>query len=84
MNDCPKCKSNEVKCRGSVMNCEECGELWPTPMTCKWVYNVDDCCYYTSCGVDWQFPVGTAKENGVKFCMCCGNEAVFVGEKKSC
>lgn len=25
---CPKCKSTNVKCRGLIFNCEDCGERW--------------------------------------------------------
>jgi hypothetical protein len=25
---CPACHSANVKCRGSIMNCEDCGERW--------------------------------------------------------
>ena len=25
---CPKCGSNNIKCRGSIWNCEDCGERW--------------------------------------------------------
>lgn len=25
---CPTCGSNNVKCRGAIMNCEDCGERW--------------------------------------------------------
>jgi len=27
---CPACQSNDIKCRGSIMNCENCGATWPT------------------------------------------------------
>lgn len=27
---CPACRSPNIKCRGSIMNCETCGERWPT------------------------------------------------------
>ena len=25
---CPACHSANIKCRGSIMNCEDCGERW--------------------------------------------------------
>lgn len=28
LHACPKCKSTNVKCRGRIWNCEDCGERW--------------------------------------------------------
>lgn len=28
LHSCPKCKSNNIKCRGIIYNCEDCGERW--------------------------------------------------------
>lgn len=28
ISECPKCKSSNIKCRGAIYNCEDCGERW--------------------------------------------------------
>jgi hypothetical protein len=42
------------------------------PEVCQWEYDQDDDAYQTGCGEMWHFITGTAEENGVKFCPCCG------------
>jgi hypothetical protein len=32
-NPCPSCNSHNIKCRGAITNCEDCGETWRTTKT---------------------------------------------------
>jgi hypothetical protein len=45
-----------------------------TPTTCEWDRDFDDNVFKTGCGQTWIFPYGDPKDNGAKFCPCCGGQ----------
>jgi len=45
--------------------------------TCEWHWDSDGC-WRTQCGKNWCFENGTAKENGLLFCPCCGRRQVEI------
>lgn len=44
--------------------------------TCTWTGSED--CWESSCGVAWTFPEGGPKDNGMRFCHCCGRALVEI------
>jgi len=49
---------------------------------CRWKFDEDTFSYHMSCGDEWVFPEGTARENKVRFCPRCGRKIKLVNEQK--
>lgn len=56
-------------------------QAWNTraERTCKWVSDVNGI-WHGDCGIDWEFPVGSIRDNGVNYCPNCGAKIVEQSE----
>jgi hypothetical protein len=49
---------------------------------CRWTPDPDGF-WHSACGLVWQFDVGSPRENGVRFCLRCGDRVTRQPEMPS-